>query len=472
MDLKLHPKQGIAFQSDATEILYGGAAGGGKSHLLRVAAISWCHAYQGLQVYLFRRTFDDLYKNHMEGPTGFPSLLDEWQASGYARINHGKNFIQIGARSKIHLCHCQHERDVFKYQGAEMHVLLVDELTHFKASMYRYLRSRVRLGAMVVKDTVRHCFPRILCASNPGNIGHSWVKSSWINADPSSTLKIWQAPKSEGGMRRQFVPARLDDNPTMDAERHDYEAKLEGIGNPQLVKAMLAGDWDIVAGGMVDDVWDRAVHCIEPFVIPKGWILDRAFDWGSSKPFALGWWAESDGTKAPNGKVYPKGTLFLIAQWYGWSGKENEGLRMLAVEVARKGLEMEKALTKTYGINVQAGPADPSIFASENGVCIANDMALVGMRFQAADAGPGSRINGAERVRQFLKASMTYPLEEPGLFVFSTCAQWLRTVPVIPRDLKKPDDVDTESEDHDWDMTRYRVSHKRSTVSAVKLTGV
>jgi hypothetical protein len=152
-------------------------------------------------------------------------------------------------------------------------------------------------------------------------------------------------------MRRQFIPARLKDNPSLDAE--EYKGKLAGLDDPALVKAMLDGDWNIVAGGAVDDVWRTAIHIIPAFEFPKTWRVDRSFDWGSSKPFSVGWWAESDGSQVDVPTVglrtFPKGTLFRIAELYGWNGNPNEGCKMLAVEVARQIKEAEKTASLLKG---------------------------------------------------------------------------------------------------------------------------
>ena len=140
MELHLQPRQTEAILSTATEILYGGAAGGGKSHLMRVASIAWCTAISGLQVYIFRRLSDDLAKNHMEGPSGFPALLAEWIDAGFVKIRHQPTQIEFWNGAKIHLCHCQYEKDVTKYQGAEIHVLQIDVLLPFQYSFRRILR--------------------------------------------------------------------------------------------------------------------------------------------------------------------------------------------------------------------------------------------------------------------------------------------------------------------------------------------
>lgn len=474
MDLSLHSKQTDAFTSLATEILYGGAAGGGKSHLMRVGAIAWCAAIPGIQVYLFRRVSNDLFKNHMEGPTSFPVLLNEWINNGWVKVNYSSNEIQFWNGSKIFLCHCQYEKDMYKYQGAEIHILMIDELTHFTEKIYRFLRGRCRLGSLYVPAEYKGQFPKILCGSNPGGPGHNWVKASFVDGAPP--MQITRMPKEEGGMMRQYIPAKLSDNPTLAVNDPEYLQRLEGLGNPELVKAMRDGDWNIVAGGMFDDVFKTGLHIIEPFVIPHTWRIDRSFDWGSSKPFSVGWWAESDGCriKLANGKYWtpPKGTLFRIGEWYGWNGKANEGCRLLAVEIARKIKEREKVM----GYNVKPGPADTSIFDVENGNSIADDMAAAGCRWEKADKSPGTRKQGWEAMRKRFKAAFPLlegrPMEEPGLFVFANCTNgFIRTVPVLVRDDGDSDDVDTDSEDHCGDEVRYRVLKSKQTPAKIRVTG-
>ena len=459
MQLSLHHKQGLAYNTTATEVLYGGAAGGGKSHLMRVAAICWCFDIPGLQVYLFRRTFPDLWKNHMEGAGSFMAILAEWIDQGYVKVNLSKNQINFWNGSKIHLCHCQLESNVYNYQGAEIHVLMIDELTHWKVEMYRFLRSRCRLGTLKIPERYQGQFPRILCGSNPGNIGHNWVKAAWVDLDPVKKMIITQMPKKEGGMLRQFIPAKLQDNPSLD--REEYEGKLEGLDDPILVRAMLDGDWDIVAGGAIDDVWKPGIHILPAFEFPKTWRVDRSFDWGSSRPFSVGWWAESDGSQVDvpliGARTFPKGTLFRIAELYGWNGNPDEGCKMLAVEVAREIKRAERTSTLLMGRKIHPGPADTSIFDVENGNSIADDMARSGVRWTKANKNPGSRVHGLEALRKRLKASTQHPMESPGLFVFDTCRQFIRTLPVLPRDERNRDDVDTNAEDHIYDETRYKI---------------
>jgi hypothetical protein len=472
--LNLQPKQKVAWRTKATEILYGGAAGGGKSHAMRAIAIYWCSRIPGLQVYLFRRLSGDLAKNHMEGPTSFPVMLDKAVKKKEVKINYSNSSINFTNGSRIHLCHCQHEKDMYKYQGAEIHLLLIDELTHFTEKIYRFLRGRVRLGGLQVPDKYRYLFPRILNGTNPGNIGHNWVKMTFVDYAPVGMIR--RASRKEGGMLRQFIPALLADNQALMQNDPDYGIRLEGLGNEALVKAMLEGDWDIVAGGAFDDVWKRDRHVIEPFKIPPNWYVDRAFDWGSSHPFSVGWWAESNGeeVKLHDGttRSFPRGTLFRVNEWYGWNGRPNVGKKMLASEIARGIKEREAKMRNMAGfkgVRFRPGPADNSINDVENGQCIANDMKKEGVAWTRSDKAAGSRLNGLELCRGRLKAATRFPMEEPGLFVFKGCLQSIRTIPTLPRDEKNMDDVDSNAEDHIYDEWRYRVLKPKHTATSQEM---
>ena len=455
----LHPKQQLAFRSSATETLFGGAAGPGKSHFLRYLAVFCAFAVPGIQIYLFRRTSPDLEKNHIQGPTGFPAVLANYIAAGIVKYNQQKGMFTFPGGGRIFLCHCQYEKDLANYQGAEIHLLLIDELTHFTETMYRYLRGRVRLGGWRPRNgKYKKIFPKIMCGSNPGGIGHNWVKGTFVTYQPWYEIK--RTPKKDGGMLRQYIPAKLEDNPTMNLNDPDYANRLSGLGSAALVKAMLDGDWDIVAGGAFDDVWELAKHTLQPFDVPKNWRIDRSFDWGSSHPFSVGWWAKANGeeVKLKDGtrrSFYP-GTLIRIAEWYGWDGTADHGCKMLAKDIA-KGIVKRENDGLLKNLNVKPGPADNSIFDVENGVCIAKDMETEKVRWTRSNKNPGSRINGLELVRGLLSAATKHPQESPGMYVFNNCNDgFIRTIPVLPRSPINSDDIDTKSEDHAWDEVRYR----------------
>lgn len=472
LEFSLQPKQAIAWESDAEEMLFGGAAGPGKSYFLRVLSIAYCVMVPGVQVYLFRRLSPDLHKNHMQGPTSYPEMLAPWISGGQAQIIwSGAGMIKIGS-SRIHLCHCQRESSLReKYYGPEMHLLMIDELTTFTEPMYKFLRGRLRHVGLEVPDGV--VLPRVVTASNPGNIGHNFVKKTFI--DPVPPFEIHRAERSDGGMLRQFIPALLEDNPALQEADPRYEDRLEGVGPAALVQALRYGSWDIEAGGMFDDLFDRDIHVIEPFEIPSSWYIDRSFDWGSTSPFSTGWWAESDGTEATmrdgSKRKWPKGTLFRIQEDYGWNGDENQGLKLVSSEIARRIIEREENFP--WGKRVRPGPADPAIYTRTDGRCTADDMEQVGVRWVEGDASPGSRKTGAEALRTRLKAAIPpddprpgWMPEDPAIYIFSHCRQWIRTVPTLPRDEKDDEKVSKNSEDHIFDDTKYRCLHKRMVTSA------
>jgi hypothetical protein len=437
---------------------------------MRVCAISWCIDIPGLQVYIFRRTFGALQQNHMDGPTGFPELLQPYIKAKQCRIV-GMDIIWANG-SKIHLRHCQYAKDVYTYQGAEIHVLMIDELTQWEKRMYLYLRGRVRMVGLEVPDKHKGLFPRVLVGANPGGVGHNWVKQCWVDQPPGAH----RMPKTDGGMIREYIPARLEDNRILMEQDPDYEDKLNGLGDPALVKAMRNGDWNIVAGAALDDVWNEAVHVLPPFRIPESWYVDRTHDWGSAKPFSVGWWAESDGSpvRMADGTIkhFPRGTLFRIWDWYGWNGNANEGARLDNVEIAIGVKEGDRYVEQELmmGGRVHPGPADGMIFDVTNGRSIAGDYLAKGVKFlDTADKSPGSRVNGLSRIRTLLRNGLKNDREEPALYIFSHCVHWIRTVPAIPRSERHPEDVDSAAEDHAYDETRYRVLQKKRPPGVVEV---
>lgn len=470
LDLNLQEKQAIAFESVATEILYGGAAGGGKSHLMRVMAIFFACEIPGLQIYIFRRNYADLYKNHMDGPSGFPAMLHSFVENGLIKIT-SDNEIKFWNGSKINLCHLQYKKNLQTYQGAEIHMLLMDELTHFTAEEYRYLRGRCRIVGLKVPAEYKHLFPRILCGTNPGGLGHNWVKADFV--DSATPLSINKMVKSEGGMLRQFIPALLEDNPALLAADPEYGERLEGLGNPALVKAMRTGDWNIVVGGALDDVWTQ--KAIKPrFKVPSQWRLFRSFDWGSTHPFSYGLWAEANGEEVemPDGsKFCPRpGSLIRVHEWYGTKKiGSNVGLKMASREVARGIIEAEQSLYEHgwLGTMPERGIADGQIFnqIEADVPAIATKMGDEGVFFEPADKSAGSRMNGLQLVRDRLEA-VQKDREEPGIYFMEHCIAAIGTLPVLPRDDKKPDDVNTKAEDHVYDDVRYAVLHAQSGYTA------
>lgn len=339
----------------------------------------------------------------------------------------------------------------------------------------------------------------VFATCNPHGPGHNWVKKLFINAAPMGKVvrRVVNVFNPRTQQREDIVKTQVHLFGSYRENKYlspQYIGELEGITDKNKRKAWLGGSWDIVAGGMFDDVWDSDYNCLAPFAIPHDWRIDRSFDWGSSKPASVGWWAESNGSDVQlrdgTWRSTVRGDTFRIAEWYLTTGKPNQGLQMLANDIAAGIVERELAMG-LYG-RVKPGPADGSIWDIENGNCVAADMArpvkvngrtMRGVTWTRADKSPGSRKAGWERVRAFIKNAhpvyiigrdgkpVRVPRERPGLFVFNTCTHFLDLFPTLPRSEKDTDDVDTDAEDHIGDEVRYRVLSSVTGARTGRTTG-
>jgi hypothetical protein len=323
----------------------------------------------------------------------------------------------------------------------------------------------------------------VFATCNPYGVGHNWVKKRFIDAAEAGQIfkKSTNVFNPQTQQREDVVKTQVHlfgsykENIYLSPE---YIAELEGITDPNKRKAWLYGDWDVVAGGIFDAAWDKKYNVVQNFVVPHQWKLRRSFDWGSSKPFSVGWWAISDGCDITleNGQKITTlpGDAFRVFEWYGCTGKPNQGLNMLATDITKGIIEREMAWG-IYG-RVQPGPGDNSIHNVEDGNSIAASMlkpVLVdgkmypGITWARSNKAPGSRIAGWEKMRimmfnahaKFIDdgrgTQVPVPREKPGIFVLARCKHFIDLVPVLPRDEDNPDDVDTESEDHIGDEARY-----------------
>jgi hypothetical protein len=446
LEFSLHPKQAMALTSHATEILYGGSAGSGKSFLCRVAMIAACLEISGLQVYLFRLHQDEITRSHVEGDAGFRALLAPLVQAGAAKVLEQE--VRIG-NSRIYLCHCNQKKDLDKYYSTEMHMLVVEEATQLRESWLRFLRTRARMSS-VFKDKMpahlRERFPRILYATNPIGESQAYFRKYFVKAAPP--FDIYRAEESEGGMLRQYIPARLTDNPSLNAA--EYSAKLQGLKDDTVTDALLQGNWDALAGDFLRE-YDDDAHTTPAFIPPHEWFKFRTFDWGFSEPFVCQWWTVSDGEPFTDHlqrqRWFPRGSLIMYREWFGANPDNTaEGLRLTNEEMARgivsRTPEEYKWVTITDSKPFQSTGAVKGLGTAE--IFQANGVKLI--------QGDTGRVNGWMQLRSRLKGGDTGPM----IYFCDICTNTREYLPALQRHELKPDDAAESGEaTHCADAVRY-----------------
>lgn len=425
-------KQKLFHASNANEILYGGAAGGGKTKALIMDALFRCLKNPGTTACVFRRTYQELEDTDIkEAMASYPE--------GLATYNAGRHEFRLVNGSKILFRHCENAADRFKYSGIEIQFLYFDELTSFEQEVYDFLKTRLRAKkALGVVPIVRS-------ASNPGNIGHGWVKKMFVDAGPYMSIqeqRIYsETLHKERVIRTQYIPALATENPFI---TEDYIFELEQ--KPQALReSLLTGSWSSFEG-MCFPEWrcdeahfkDRKwTHVIEPFDIPLDWPRFFGFDHGYSKPASCGWYALEPGTQ----------TLIRYKEWYLCKPRQaNVGLELTPVQIADGILEREEEEIRN-NITVMR-VADPAIFDKSRGDSVADQMAPGYMgrhRGVVFARGDHSRIPGKMQIHERLRFD---DKGMPKLQVFNTCKEFLRTFPTLPYSQTKPEDVDSDAEDH------------------------
>ena len=429
-------KQKIFHASPANEILYGGAAGGGKTKALIMDAFFRCLKNPGTTAVVFRRTYQELEDTDIkEAMASYPESL--------AVYNAGRHEFRLVNGSKILFRHCENEADRFKYSGIEIQFLYFDELTSFEQVVYDFIKTRLRakksLGVV----------PIVRSASNPGNIGHGWVKKMFVDAGPFMSIQTQEIYSEtlhkSRKIRTQYIPALAMENPFI---TDDYIFELEQ--KPEaLRKSLLEGRWDAFEGMVFSEFRDDPAHyidrlnthIIEPFEIPLDWPRYFSFDHGYSRPFACQWWA-----------IDFQGRAYLYREWYGCKPRQaNVGLELTPRQIAdgileREGPEIENNIPVIR-------TADPAIFDRSRGDSVADQMAPSGSRRGVVfNKGDNTRLAGKMQVHERLRFDED---GRPMMYVFKTCHDWIRTVPNLPYSTKKPEDIDTEAEDHAYDAMRY-----------------
>lgn len=478
--------QTLAMSCPAHVILYHGSRGPGKTdaqlmRFRRRVGQGYGRHWRGVIFDREYKNLDDLVAKSMRW---FPEFKD-----GVRFLSSKSDYKWVWPTGEELLFRTvKRDQDYWAYHGQEFPFIGWNELTKYPTeSLFDMMMSCNRSSyrpedfPIINEDGSVTLTPEIplevFATTNPFGAGHNWVKKRFINAAPMGRIvrKSVNVYNPQTQQREDVVTTQTHIFGSYMENKYlspKYIAELTTMKDLNKRKAWLGGSWDIVSGGMFDDVWDSFHHLVNPFPIPPSWAMDRSFDWGSTKPFSVGWWAISDGSDYfdHNGVLRSsvRGDHYRFAEWYGTTGKANEGLQLLASEIAKGIVEREVAMG-VYG-RVSQGPADGSIFDVVNGSSIAGDMqkqvrldngkVYNGIQWGRADKSAGSRVHGWEKCRTYLRNAIppkTGVREYPGLFAFNTCVHYAELFPILPRDEIHTDDVDTESEDHIGDEVRYEM---------------
>lgn len=418
-------------------VAFGGSRGGGKSFAVREKAIILCCKWPGIKCMIVRKTYPELIANHVDP---MKAMLRVGTQDAIARYNASEKEMRFVNGSKILFRYCNSESDVDRYQGTEVDILFLDEATQLSEAQIKKLTACVRGTNGYPK--------RIYYTCNPGGQSHGFIKRLFIDR---------KFEEGEDPDEYSFIASSLFDNKILMATNPDYLKQLEALP-PKLRDAWLYGRWDVFQGAYFEEfretpdpqachdagitveeaaVSHRWTHVIEPFDIPKEWKIYRSYDWGYGKPFSCAWWAQDY-----------EGCLYRILELYGCTNTPNEGVRWSNKQQFDRILEIEMEHPWLKGKRIQ-GVADPSIWDGSHGISAAEEAEKHQLWF---DKGVNDRIPGWMQVRERMKFdSNGFAM----MYFFNTCKAIIRCMPLMMYDEHKPEDLDTELEDHCLDDCRY-----------------
>ena len=391
------------------DVLYGGAAGGGKSYAMLIDPLRFAHraAHRAL---ILRRSMPELRelidKSRELYPKAFPGCK-------YKEVEKLWNF---PSGAKVEFGFLERDADVYRYQGQAYSWIGFDEITHLPTEFgWNYLASRLR-------TTDSDITPYMRCTANPGGVGATWVKKRYIDPHPPNESFV-----GEDRLSRKFIPARLDDNPYL-AEDGRYEEMLQALP-PTQRKQLLEGNWDVNEGAAFTE-FEQDVHVITPFEIPISWERIKGIDYGYASESACIWGAvdASDGTLIIYRELYQKG--------------------LTGVDLGEKITQME--LNDPYSVQ---GVLDTAAWArtGTTGPTVGESLIRAGHKLRRADK---NRVQGKVQIHEYLKVQQS---GRPRLQIFNTCPNLIRELQSIPLDKNNPEDVDTHAPDHAYDALRYLI---------------
>ena len=417
--------------STEQEVLYGGSAGGGKSYAMVADPVRYLNN-PNARMLLVRRSTEELRELISVSKQLYPKAIP-----GIKFMERDKTWVAPSGAT-LWMSYLDRDDDVMRYQGQAFNWIGFDELTQWPTPYpWNYMRSRLR-------TTKASGLPLYMRAtSNPGGPGHQWVKKTFI--DPSTPNEDFWATDTDSGeviswpkghsregeplFKRRFIPATLFDNPYL-AEDGMYEANLLSLPEHQR-RQLLEGDWDINEGAAFPE-FNRNIHVVEPYDIPKSWVRFRACDYGYGSYTGVVWFT-----------ITPAEQLVVYRELYV--------SKVTATDLADMILEIEDGEKIRYGV------LDSSLWHNrgDTGPSLAEQMIMKGCRWRPSDRSKGSRVAGKNELHRRLQVDEF--TNEPRIVFFNNCIETISQIPSIPLDKKNPEDVDTNAEDHLYDALRYGI---------------
>jgi hypothetical protein len=435
----------------ARQILYGGAAGGGKSHATRWDAIIFALLNPGFSGYLFRRKRTELIGTHIR------RIKQDLGNTGLGQYSETRNAFEFYNGSVIYMCFADQEDDVHKYLSEEMHWVGFDEASQMTPTQLGFIITRSRLGGWKPTENDGR-LPRIIFATNPGGPSHSYLKRKFkmgiIPAEQEFNDDTMVDPrlKDHKGWTAIFIPASMSDNSYLDL---DYGAAF-GALSPELREAYANGNWDVVVGQAIHNL-SRAKHCIRQWVPPAHWTKFMAIDWGMAKPFSIGWYCVSEGgllkdvgqdpsVSEPAGRYIPAGAVVRFHEWYGWNGKEDQGCRLDPLRVAQEIKRIESEL----GIRVDYRVADTEMWGTKGGP---SPMDYFGQEGIYCRQSVKDRARNYNEMISRLAGATDFQIkgvegEHPMFFITANCEHFWRTVPTLQIDGTSPEKGPSDKEEN------------------------
>ncbi len=425
------PRQQVFHDATEYSVLFGGAAGGGKSRALLMQGLQDCLKYPGIRVGAFRRSYPELKE----------SLLAELSAAGYAQAlgaswNGTEYDLKFPNGSILMFRYAESVKDATRRQGGQYQRLLFDELTLTPPDVIAYLESRLRSGRADIPVL------GVRAASNPGGPGHGSVKARYIESTGYGTTVVTDIR----GRTVRFIPSKLTDNPHVNPE---YASDLDALPE-QMRLAFRDGNWDVFAGQMFPEL-DRDRHVLDPITLPETWRRYAGVDWGYSKPWAVIWAAIDEDDR-----------IWLYREIYETQvGEADQARRILAAEA---------------GEDVIARFADDAMWATRGDAKAISDVyGDEGVYLVKAGKGPRSRVTGWQRLHSYFAdgpACLHHRAQGwdtcPRLHIFSTCPNWWTEMSSLPHATSgDPEDADSNAADHLADGTRYLLANVGSEASFV-----